>query len=59
MLNETNLLKYFWADAVSIAFNVMNRVLIRTILKCTPYELYKERNPNISLTYLWVKIIYP
>ena len=26
----------------------MNRALIRAILKKTPYELYKERKPNIS-----------
>ena len=48
MLNETNLPKYFWADAVNTASYVMNRVLIRPILKKTPYELYKGRQPNIS-----------
>ena len=48
MLNETNLPKYFWADAVSTACYVMNRVLIRPILKQTPYEIYKGRKPNIS-----------
>ena len=26
----------------------MNRVLIRPILKKTPYELFNERKPNIS-----------
>ena len=48
MLNETNLPKYLWADAVSTACYVSNRVLIRPILKKTPYELYKGRKPNIS-----------
>ena len=48
MLNETNLPKYFWADAVNTACYVSNRVLIRPILKKTPYELYKGRKPNIS-----------
>ena len=48
MLNETKLPKYFWADAVNTAFYVCNRVLIRPILKKTPYELYKARKPNIS-----------
>jgi len=27
---------------------VMNRVLIRPILKKTPYELLNERKPNVS-----------
>jgi len=33
LLNENNLPKYFWADEVSIANYVLNRVLIRSILK--------------------------
>jgi len=48
MLNENNLPKYFWADAVSIACFVLNRILIRPILKLTPYEIFKGRKPNIS-----------
>jgi len=47
LLNETNLPKYFWADAVNTACYVLNRVLIRPILKKTPYELFKGRKPNI------------
>lgn len=48
MINETNLPKYFWVDVVNTACYVLNRVLIRPILKKTPYELYKGRKPNIS-----------
>ena len=48
MLNDSNLPKYFWADAVNTACYVMNRALIRPILKKTPYEIYKGRKPNIS-----------
>jgi len=48
LLNETNLPEYFRADAVNTACYVLNRVLIRPILKKTPYELFKERKPNIS-----------
>ena len=33
MLSESSLPKYFWADVVSTACYVMNRVLIRPILK--------------------------
>lgn len=48
MLNESNLPKYFWADAVNTACYVTNRVLIRQKIKKTPYELYKRRKPNIA-----------
>ena len=40
--------KYFLADAVYTASHVLNRTLIRPILKKTPYELYKGRKPSIS-----------
>jgi len=48
LLNDYKLPKYFWADAVNTPCYVLNRVLIRHILKKTPYELYKGRKPNIS-----------
>ena len=48
MLCESSLPKYFWADAVSTSCYVMNGVLIRPILKKTPYELFNGRKPNIS-----------
>ena len=48
MLNESNLSKYFWVNAVSTTCYVMNRALIRLILKKTVYELYKGMKSNIS-----------
>ncbi|KAH9669926.1 hypothetical protein KPL70_021986 [Citrus sinensis] len=48
MLNENALPKYFWAKAVNIACYVLNRVLIRPNLNKTPYELWKDRKPNIG-----------
>jgi len=48
ILNESSLPKYFWADAVSTSFYVMNRVLIRPILKKNPYELLNGRKPHIE-----------
>jgi len=48
LLNDTILPKYFWAEVVNIACYIMNRALIRPILKKTPYELYNDRKPNIS-----------
>jgi len=48
MLSESSLPKYFRADAMSTSCYVMNRVLIRPILKKTPYELFNGRKPNIN-----------
>jgi len=45
MLSESSLPKYFWADAVSTSCYMMNRVLIRPILKKTPYELFNGSDP--------------
>ena len=47
MLSESSLPKYFWVDVVSTSCYVMNRVLIRSILKKTPYEIFNGRKPNI------------
>jgi len=47
LLNETKLPKYFWANVVHTICYTLNKVLIRSILKKTPYELYKGRKPNI------------
>ena len=38
ILNENDLLKYFWVEVVNIALCVLNYVLIKHILKKTPYE---------------------
>ena len=48
ILCENNLPKYFWAEAVHTACYILNRALIRHILKKTPYELWLYRKPNIS-----------
>ena len=48
MLNEYEVPKYFWADVVSTTCYVLNRMLIRPILKITPYELFKGRKLNVA-----------
>ena len=48
MINETNVAKHFWAEAVNTACYIQNRISIRPILEKTPYELCKGRKPNIS-----------
>ena len=47
MLNENSLPKYFWAESVNTACYVLNRVLIRSNLNKTSYEIWKLRKPNI------------
>ncbi|GGP32937.1 hypothetical protein GCM10010182_83550 [Actinomadura cremea] len=39
MLNEHNLPKYFWAATVNTTCYIINRVIIRSKLEKTPYEL--------------------
>ena len=48
MLNENGLPKYFWTEALNKACYLVNKANIRSILKETPYELWKGRFPNIS-----------
>lgn len=48
MLVENNLPKYFWAEVVNTSCYILNRILIRPILKKTPYELWNDKKPNIS-----------
>ncbi|GMI67487.1 hypothetical protein HRI_000418000 [Hibiscus trionum] len=48
MLCKNNLPKYFWAEATNTACYIINRVMIRPILKKTPYEILKSKKPNIS-----------
>ncbi|GMI67466.1 hypothetical protein HRI_000415900 [Hibiscus trionum] len=48
MLCENNLPKYFWAEATNTACYIINRVMIKPILKKTPYEILKSKKPNIS-----------
>ena len=48
MLNKNNLPKYFWAEAVNTSCYVLNKILVRLILKKTPYNIWKNKKPNIS-----------
>ena len=41
MLYESNLPRYFWAEAINTACYILNRALIRYFFKKTPYELWK------------------
>jgi len=48
MLWENSLPKHFWVELVIIACYVQKRILIRPLIKRTPYELWRGRRPNIS-----------
>jgi len=47
-LNENSLPKYFFADAVNSGCYILNKVLIRPILKKTPYDIFKGRRLVLS-----------
>ena len=47
-LCKTNLSRYFWVEAINTACYILNRALVRSILKKTPYELWKGRKSNIG-----------
>ena len=53
LLCENNLPDYFWAEAVSTSCYVMNRCMIRPILKKIPYELWNDRKPNIGYFHVY------
>ena len=48
MLWENLLPKHFWVELVIIACYDQKRILIRPLIKRTPYELWRGRRPNIS-----------
>ena len=48
ILHENNLPTYFWAEGVNTSCYVLNRVFIRLSLDNTPFELWKNKKPNIS-----------
>ena len=49
MLNENDLLKYFWTEVVNTSCHVLNRVLITPTLNNTPYELWKVESPTLDI----------
>src|ERR1044072_1667541 len=48
MIQETDLAKHFWAEAVNTACYIQNIISVRPILNKTLYELWKNKKPNIS-----------
>jgi hypothetical protein len=48
MLDEHRTPRRFWADAISIACYISNRIFLRSILLLTPFELQFGRKPSVS-----------
>jgi hypothetical protein len=48
MLNEHRTLRSFWAYAISIACYISNRILLRSILHLTPFELCFGQKSSVS-----------
>jgi hypothetical protein len=48
MLNDHGTPMRFWADAISTACYVSNRIFLRSILLLTPFELQFGRKPSVS-----------
>jgi hypothetical protein len=40
--------RHFWADAISTACYISNRILLRSILHLTPFEIHFGRKPSVS-----------
>jgi hypothetical protein len=48
MLDEHRTPRRFWADAISTACYISNRIFLRSILHLTPFELLFGRKPSVS-----------
>jgi hypothetical protein len=48
MLDEHRTPRRFWADAISTACYISNRIFLRSILYLTPFELRFVRKPSVS-----------
>jgi hypothetical protein len=48
MLNEHRTHRHFWTDAISTACYISDRILLRSILYLTPFELRFGHKPSIS-----------
>ena len=48
MLIDSNLPRRFWAQVVDTTCYILNRAMLRPMIKKTPYELLIGRTPSIS-----------
>jgi hypothetical protein len=48
MFDDHRTPRRFWADAISTACYISNRIFLRSILHLTPFELRFGRKPSVS-----------
>ena len=48
LLVEGQLSKRFWAEAVNTSCYILNRAMVRPVIKKTPYHLLKDKKPNLG-----------
>jgi hypothetical protein len=48
MLDEHKTPRHFWADAISTAYYISNRIFLCSILNLTSFELRFGRKPSVS-----------
>jgi hypothetical protein len=48
ILDEHRTHRHFWANAISIACYISNRIFMRSIMHLTPFELHFGRKPSVS-----------
>ncbi|GKF47983.1 retrovirus-related pol polyprotein from transposon TNT 1-94, partial [Tanacetum coccineum] len=58
MLNGSVLSKHFWTATVMIACYTQNRSIIVKRYDKTPYEIFRERNPDISYFYVFGCVMF-
>ncbi|GJT85508.1 retrovirus-related pol polyprotein from transposon TNT 1-94 [Tanacetum coccineum] len=59
MLIFSRLSEFLWAEAVAITCFTQNRSIIHTRHNKTPYELLRERNPNVEYFHVFGSLCYP
>jgi hypothetical protein len=58
MLNEKNLLNYFWAEAVATAIFIMNRTLTAAVHGMTLEKKFTSKKPDVSYLKVFGYIAY-
>ncbi|GKC31109.1 integrase, catalytic region, zinc finger, CCHC-type containing protein, partial [Tanacetum coccineum] len=48
MLSEQSIPQKFWCNAVDTSIYILNTILIRPILRKTPYEIFRGRKPSLK-----------
>ena len=53
MLNESNVSEFLWAEAVSTACYIINRVYLRPLTSKIAYEIFNGRKPTVSYFHIF------